>query len=763
MKNLLFASIFFVLALTSSCSRSPASYVNKGNQLLSQGKFDDGVLNYRKAIQKDANYGPAYLALGKAQLQHKDLAAYESLLRASQLMPSNDEAQVQFGDLAVSVLVQEKSHPQSLYDQVTKLKNTFLKRDPNSFDGLRWKGYLAMVDRKPAEAVESFTKARQLKPADAVVASALVESLFQAGRATEGEKLGLEQIQNRTATPELYDALYWHYRGIHHQEDAESVIKNKVAAFPSETEYVFQLALHYERTGNAAELKRVLADFIQKKGDYLARLQVGDFYMAVGRIAEATAIFEEGAKSDPKNAATYKKRLANAYMDSARLKEAQALVDQMSQQNPTDRGARAVRASLWSRSNNPADVDRAIPEFQDLLKQTPQDSILHFGLCQALWRKGKLDDAHRECQTSVSGNPNSAPPRYILAEIAVAQNNATELLRQGQELVRLQPSSVRANRLDAMGLAQNGRTEEARNIFRRILNANPTDNETRSQLALLEIGAKQFRAAEQVLQAGSSGKDPAADLRLLPAWVQLRVGENQPKQAIALLTEASRKQPDNASIRLMLARTAARIGEYGTAIDQYKYLASQTKSAELYYELARTQELRGDSRAALTSYEDMKRSAPGDARADFGMGRVCEMLGQNAAAIAHYENAAHMNYDDPQLFVNLSFLLSDSGGNLDRAVELARRAQAKLPDNPVVVDALAYAYLKKNITDSAMPVFNGLVKKYPKASTYRYHLALALLQKGDKTSAKRELEACLKNPEPDRQTEKIHALLASLR
>jgi predicted Zn-dependent protease len=61
-----------------------------------------------------------------------------------------------------------------------------------------------------------------------------------------------------------------------------------------------------------------------------------------------------------------------------------------------------------------------------------------------------------------------------------------------------------------------------------------------------------------------------------------------------------------------------------------------------------------------------------------------------------------------------------------------------------------------------MPVFSDLVRRYPKASTYRYHYALALLQKGDKSAARRELQACLKNPQPEAQSNKVHALLASL-
>ena len=49
-------------------------------------------------------------------------------------------------------------------------------------------------------------------------------------------------------------------------------------------------------------------------------------------------------------------------------------------------------------------------------------------------------------------------------------------------------------------------------------------------------------------------------------------------------------------------------------------------------------------------------------------------------------------------------------------------------------------HLKRNATDQALEIFRDLVSKEAKHSTYRYHLALALAQKGDRAAALRELD-----------------------
>jgi TolA-binding protein len=66
------------------------------------------------------------------------------------------------------------------------------------------------------------------------------------------------------------------------------------------------------------------------------------------------------------------------------------------------------------------------------------------------------------------------------------------------------------------------------------------------------------------------------------------------------------------------------------------------------------------------------------------------------------------------------------------------------------------------MTDSASQVFRNLVKNFPKTPDYRYHLALALLQKGDKDGARRELRTCLQQHQPQQQTQRVTELLASL-
>jgi TolA-binding protein len=66
------------------------------------------------------------------------------------------------------------------------------------------------------------------------------------------------------------------------------------------------------------------------------------------------------------------------------------------------------------------------------------------------------------------------------------------------------------------------------------------------------------------------------------------------------------------------------------------------------------------------------------------------------------------------------------------------------------------------LNDSAIQIFGNLVKKYPNYTIFRYHLGMALLGKGDKKGARKELETALAS-HPSRQNEaRIRELLGKI-
>jgi tetratricopeptide (TPR) repeat protein len=127
-----------------------------------------------------------------------------------------------------------------------------------------------------------------------------------------------------------------------------------------------------------------------------------------------------------------------------------------------------------------------------------------------------------------------------------------------------------------------------------------------------------------------------------------------------------------------------------------------------------------------------------------------------------YEAALKIEPNNAIDLNNLAFLEAEHGGDLNHAQTLAQRAKQFLPNRPEVADTLGWIYLKRNLSENAMDVFQELVRTNPHASTFQYHLCQAYQQKGDKPSALRACTAALKENPPVQEAKDIRDLMGRL-
>lgn len=135
-------------------------------------------------MQQDPKFAEAQYRLGLVEIERGNAqAAFAALNRATELDPQNREAKARLGDLCISVMIVARKQSRILYNRVVTLAGELLQRDPNSFDGLRLKGYIASLDRKPKKAIEYFRRTHQMKRDDVVLAGALADALLGDGQA----------------------------------------------------------------------------------------------------------------------------------------------------------------------------------------------------------------------------------------------------------------------------------------------------------------------------------------------------------------------------------------------------------------------------------------------------------------------------------------------------------------------------------------------------------------------------------------------------
>jgi tetratricopeptide (TPR) repeat protein len=760
-KKIVFA-VLIAMALTS-CSRTAASYVAKGNKFAAQGKYDDAIIQYRNAVQKDPKYADAYYRAGLVDLhQRKFASAYDSLRRAVELEPDFRLATQQFGDLAWLIYRAENRSVPRLYSDLSKVSQRLLSSNPRDFDGLRFKAYLAIVDKRVDDALGLLEMANSVQPLNTEVVMPMAQLLIDKGDLASGEKWLRQLVDHQPSYGSAYDALYLLYMREKRVSDAEAVARLRVEKNPLDTAGVIRLAGHYSEQGNTAAMNKALEKLRDGRSSMPdARMALGEFYALHKDPDDSLRTFQQAIQEDPKNEIAYRKKIVTVQLSQGKRDQAEANLDEILKRDPNDSEARGLKAGFDLTTQQQGKVADAVNIYKDLSSKQPNNADLRFYYARSLLASGDARAARSELSAAIQRNPNSVGPKLALAQLSVNEGQFNEALQLTTSVLDQSSSNGAARLLRAIALAGLGQRPNARADLTKLLREFPGNEDAELQLALLDVADKRYDEATKTF---SKYYHPGqTDQRPLEGLVRSDVAQRQFEKAMALLEAEIQKSPNSNSLRLMLAAVATSAGKPAVAEAQYQAMAAQSpNSSSIQLEWADLLHSKGDFPNALEHYKKAKALDPKNSIAAALLGRELSNAGQVPEAIASYRDALKANPNNVFALNNLAFLLAESGQNLDDALQMALSAQKLARNNSALADTLGWVYFKKGLTSSALQIFQNNVRKDPKNPTYRYHLGAALLASGDKIRAKEELQKALQSGPSRSQEPAIRQMLTKL-
>ena len=765
MKNRKFLAILPLALLVSSCSRDPKAqaqrYLDDGNKFFAKAKYKEASIMYRRALQKDLKFGEAYYRLGLTSLK---LASYgdaaKMFRRAVDLLPDNADAASNLAELYLVASTQDPTHAADLQKESKELADKLLQANPDSYEGHRLEGQLALLDKDMPSAVKEFDQANHAKPYQTDLALAYFQALVSSGRPAEAEKLAREMIDREKAFSPMYDVLYLYYLQQKKTQDAEGVLKRKIENNPKQANYLLQLAGHYFSTGQRPEMDAVIARLADEKEHPEGHLVAGDFFLLrLKEFDHAQQQYEAAMKAFPKEKATYQKRMVELFAMTGRNNDANQLLAAIVKENPKDPDAIAMRAALMLQTGNRDQINLAVNDLQSLVTKTPQNHQLRFNLARALVAKGDLDAARLQLEAAIKIRTDFVVARELLAKIYLAKGDSARALKEADGIIALDRNNLQARLIRSNSLLGMGDKDKARQELDGIMKAYPQNMDARYQVGYLAWQDKDYRMAEQVF--GQLHKENPNDLRGLVGVVETLASQNRLNDAIKEMQASVERESQRRDLKLALANLEVRAERYDDAIQIFQtLLATDPKSNDLLFRLGETLRRKGELNQAIDTFRRASQVAPNDTNSLLQLGLLMDGTGKRDQAKPIYEQILKIQPDHPVALNNLAFIKAEEGTDLDQALTMAQRALQRLPNSPELSDTLGWIYIKKNLSEDAVRVFHDLIAKDPGNPTFRYHYAMALLQKGDKPSARRELQTAMKdNPSKD-VAGKIQELLA---
>lgn len=766
-----------------SCNRDPnylkQKYLESGNKYYDASRYKEASIMYRKAIDKDRKFGVAYYKLALTNLKQGSVAsAVPALRRAVELIPvgtkESDDSILKLSEIMVVAAQASDKGATALIKEVQTNIDGLLKRNPNSWQGHKLSGDLSMLDtaskfrnNQPNEAkkalensISEYRKALAGSPGDYVITLALGRTLVVAGETAEGEQLFKSLIDKDKKNLNGYLELYRVYVAEKKLTDAENILKLAITNNPSDSNLRLSLAQFYFGTNKRDELLKLLSEM---KGNLKqfpeAYMQAGDFFMRVNQYDDAIKQYEEGIQKDSGRKTSYMKHEIEVYIRQGKMPQAAAKNDEILKIDAKDPEARGLKATLML---DKGEVNAAMNELQSVVTAKPGNFVARFNLGRAHFARQEYEQARQEFDAAIQLRPDYLPARLAQTQVALLRGDNEGAIRDADEILKISPGSVQGRVMKAAGLQRSGKYDEARALLDEVLKANPDQTETLLELGVLDLAQRKFKDAQEAFHKAYAA-DPQ-NIRGLLGESKAYLFDGQTAKSVELIKTELDKKPDRIDLIRELGNAQLSAGQFDNSIATFQNLIGKTPDkraqADLWGRIAQSYRYKGDTQKSIDSLEKSKQLTPDSPPIMTNLAMLYEELNQKETARKLYEQTLKVDPNNPVALNNLAYLIAETNGDLDQALTYATRAVQKLPNFLEVKDTLGWIYMKKNLSDNAIDQFRNLVVAAPQNPIYHYHYAMALAQKGDNLTAKKECAAALAN-KPNKFMEQEIKLLQS--
>jgi tetratricopeptide (TPR) repeat protein len=559
------------------------------------------------------------------------------------------------------------------------------------------------------EAVERLTLPTAASHADPALLE--VQSLIDAGKLTDAEGGARRYLESHSSSADAHYLLgYILFR--------ETKPKPSLAEYMEGGRYRAPSALDLDVIGANYFL---MEDYVAAEGwfrksvesapaDIYARYYLGRAQYNQKRFADATRIFAECLRLDPRNAkaADY---LGRSYEALGKTEDAAAAY----------RNAIALETGAGSASPEPFldlgsllvesdHAGEAVPYLIQSAGKAPGDWRVHRELGKAYLQLNRLAEAVAELQKAVDLVPENAPLHFLLAQA-----------------------------MRKSGLAEQARAETDRYNALTGAHSSP-DSPLAEARALLDLG--KLEEAEKVTRRYVEDHKTAADGHYLLGYILFK--KQDAKSSLAEYTEAARYRTPSAADLEAVAGDYVLLKDYPDADKWFtKAVEWNPKDFLGWYYLGRTKYNENRFEEAVAAFEQCLKLEPRNVKAEDNLGLSWEGLNQLDKAMAAYRTAIDWQKDVADknagpIFDFGSLLVDDDRPQegLPYLLEAARIA----PDDYRVHRQLGKAYAHLNQLDRARSELEEAVRLAPQNAPVHFMLSQVYRRQGKMDKAKLESE-----------------------
>jgi tetratricopeptide (TPR) repeat protein len=733
----------------AACSNDDADkqrYLQSGNEFFEQKKYLEAVVQYRNAIAIDERLGEARYKLAESYAALGDGAnAFRHYVRAADLLPDDSDVQLKAATLLLLA---------GQFDDAKTRVQRVLDADPRNVQAHILLGNILAGMRDLDGAVAQVEEAIQVDPSRGASYSSL-----GALRLAQGERAAARAAFDKAVAvdPSSVDArmaLAVFQLQVGDTADAEKTVRDALALdaqHPLANRAMFALLL---ASGRAAEGEPYLKAFVASLPSARAAFTLADYYVAMKRNGDATALLQPLTERDATSAEANLRLARIEYATDPAA--AHQRLDGVLAKSPQHVDALLTKGSWLLAEGKPAE---ALQRAEPAVKAMPSNLSAHYltGLIQA-----QLNDS-RAAMASFNEvlrlNPRAAAAQLQLSRLQLAQGAVAETIQLAESALKNAPGNAEARLTLASGLIARRDLARAEPLVAELLEEYPNVAAVEALNGMRHLARKNAPAARAAYERALT-----LDPRSYPAFAGLTaldMVEKKTTEARARVEAKLAATPNDVRVLLLASRVYLAVNEHAIAEKTLRRVVelspSDSRAYSMLGQLYVAQQRLPEARA---EFDAMAARDPKSVTARTLAAMLSHATEEIDDAKKRYREILEMDRTAAIAANNLAWILAEEGKDLDEALRLAELAARAAPDRPEIHDTLGWVYYRKDLPTLAIAPFEKSVSQAPDSPVYHYHLGLAHAKSGNVEQARDALNTTLKL---DANHREARDLLATLR
>ena len=573
-------------------------------------------------------------------------------------------------------------------------------------------GKAQLESGEPIGAEESFVKALKLGIDRSEVAVPMAQALLDQGKFAAV----LERFPAESAPPgqraELLVIRGHAFRGQGDVKSAAAAFEAARSADPRSVSVILATADLYARSGRWGESEKLVEEGLRFAPDDAGLLTMqGTMALVRSQPGEGACAYGKALAAKPDHVPARIAR-ASLLVDLGRTDAATPDVMQLGKERPTDPRVNRLRAAYFTKRGDQQAARDALREVATVIDAIPRDSLrqrepeLLFlaGVAHAELRDRQKARAYLEEYLKIE--PRHAGARKALGSVLLAQGETLAALSMLEEAKRLSPGDPETLALLAAAYSSRRQYQSATSALEEAIRISGGAPAMHAQMGmgLLQQGRTELGVEHLERSLARNPAQVQAAMALAVAYVQ----RGEARKAVEVAERLVKAEPKNVAAHnlLGLSRAAAHDAKGARAAYEKAVELDKTFSAARL-NLARLDTAEGQYDAARARLNALLKDRPNDVQAMLELATTEEAAGRTAEAVRWLEKTLAIQNRNEVVVTRLVDLYL-RGNETDKALAVAKDAEALAPENPAILGALARALIAVGDSRTAQTVLSRM-------------------------------------------------------